>query len=384
MTVSMKVPLLDLAAQHDPIRDKILEALQRVLRSETYILGPEVETLERAVAAYSQTAYAIGMSSGTDALLAALMALDIGPGDEVITTAYSFFATGGAIARVGARPVFVDIDPVTYNLDAVKVAGVITSKTKAIIPVHLFGQVADMDPLLEISRARRLPIIEDAAQAIGAQYKNGKRAGSMGTLGCFSFFPSKNLGALGDGGMVVTPDAVIAERLRALRVHGSNKKYYHKWIGGNFRLDAIQAAVLNVKLPYLDDWSRQRLENAVRYQELFSNTGLLETGVVRLPEAVFRVSGKSHFHIYNQFIIRALRRDSLKDYLKKNEIGTEIYYPLPLHLQECFKSLGYKKGDFPESEKASLESLALPIYPQLSPAMQATVVNTISDYYKGA
>lgn len=382
MTVSMKVPLLDLAAQHDPLQDKILEALKRVLQSEIFIMGPEVDNLELAVASYSRTKFAIGVSSGTDALLVALLALDIGPGDEVITTSYSFFATAGAIARVGARPVFVDIDPVSFNIDPIKTAAVVTSKTRAIIPVHLFGQCADMNPLLELSRTRKISLIEDAAQAIGAEYKDGRKAGSMGTAGCFSFFPSKNLGALGDGGMVVTSDVVLAEKIRALRVHGSKQKYYHKWVGGNFRLDAIQAAILNVKLPHLDPWSRQRQENAKRYEELFKTSRLLEKGFVSLPKALYQSSGHDLYHIYNQFVIRARNRDALRNHLKDQGIGAEVYYPLPLHLQECFQSLGYKNGSLPESEKAAVDTLAIPIYPQLTAPMQAAVVESIADFYK--
>ncbi len=377
----MKVPLLDLAAHHQPIKQEILAALERVLDSNAFILGPEVKKLEERVSAYSKARFAVGVTSGTDALLLSLMALGIGPGDEVVTSPYSFFATAGAIVRLGARPVLVDIDPVTYNIDPKRIAEAITKKTKAIIPVHLYGQSADMEPILKVANAHQLSVVEDAAQAIGAEYRDGKRAGSMGHLGCFSFFPSKNLGALGDAGMVVTSDADLAEKLRILRVHGGEPKYYHKVIGGNFRLDSLQAAVLNVKLNYLDGWTKQRQENAKTYRDLFKKSGLMEKAGLSLPEAVYEGAGVSHYHIYNQFVIRVPHRDRLREYLLENGIVTEIYYPVPFHLQECFKTLGYKAGAFPESERAANETLALPIYPELTHKMQARVTEAIQSFY---
>lgn len=377
----MTIPLLDLSAQHQPIQAEIMAAIERVLSSQAFILGPEVTKLEERVAAYSQARAGIGVSSGTDALLVALMALDIGPGHEVITSPYSFFATAGAIVRVGARPVFVDIEPETFNIDPVKIERAIRPNTKAIIPVHLYGQCAEMAPIMALAKQRGLHVIEDAAQAIGADYADGRRAGSVGTVGCFSFFPSKNLGAMGDAGMVVTNDLDLAERIRVLRVHGSKPKYYHKLIGGNFRLDSVQAAVLNVKLNYLDEWTRRRQENAERYRTLFQQAGLTDKPGVVLPEARYRRAGVKHHHIYNQFVIRAPRRDELMAHLKQQGIGSEIYYPVPFHLQECFRPLGYKEGDFPESERAAKETLALPIYPELTPEQQQQVVQTIQRFY---
>lgn len=377
----MTIPLLDLSAQHQPIQAEIMAAIEQVLSSQAFILGPEVTKLEERVAAYSQARAGIGVSSGTDALLVALMALDIGPGHEVITSPYSFFATAGAIVRVGARPVFVDIDPETFNIDPAKIERAIRPNTKAIIPVHLYGQCAEMAPIMALAKQGGLHVIEDAAQAIGADYADGRRAGSIGTVGCFSFFPSKNLGAMGDAGMVVTNDLDLAERIRVLRVHGSKPKYYHKLIGGNFRLDSVQAAVLNVKLNYLDEWTRRRQENAERYRTLFQQAGLTDKPGVVLPEARYRRAGVKHHHIYNQFVIRAPRRDELMAHLKQQGIGSEIYYPVPFHLQECFRPLGYKEGDFPESERAAKETLALPIYPELTPEQQQQVVQTIQRFY---
>ena len=378
----MGVPLLDLKAHHEPLHKEIMAALDQTFRSQAFILGPEVTKLEERVASYSQASHGIGVSSGTDALLLALMAIGVGFGDEVITTPYSFFATAGAIARLGAKPVLVDVDPKTYNIDPSKIDKAITSKTKAIIPVHLYGQCADMAPILELAQRHNLKVIEDAAQAIGTEYRDGQRAGSMGTVGCFSFFPSKNLGGLGDGGMIVTNDADLAERIKVLRVHGSKPKYYHKLIGGNFRLDTIQAAVLIVKLNYLDEWTRRRQENARRYETLFQQSGMVEKGSVRLPEPVYRNSGSKHYHIYNQFVLRVERRDDLVASLKEKGIGTEIYYPVPFHLQECFRYLGYNEGDFPESERAAKETIAIPIYPELTAAQQAEVVGAVEAYYR--
>jgi dTDP-4-amino-4,6-dideoxygalactose transaminase len=384
----MKVPLLDLKAQYASIKDEIDQVVQEVFESQYFILGPKVVECEEAIALYSNCQFAIGMSSGTDALLAALMAEDIGPGDEVITTPFTFFATAGSIARLGAIPVFVDIDPVSYNLDVNQIQSRITAKTRAIMPVHLYGQMADMDPIMALAQKRGLVVIEDAAQAIGAEDK-GRRAGSIGQQGCFSFFPSKNLGGAGDGGMVVTNDAERADKLRCLRAHGSKEKYYHKIVGGNFRLHALQAAVVTVKLRSLDKWTLARQENAKRYERLFCNSGLQvitsqeyqpapqqnkQDRNVVLPSTV---SGR---HIFNQFVIRVPRRNELRACLQKAGIDTEIYYPLPLHLQECFKYLGYKKGDFPESESASENTLALPIYPELSDAQAEYVVNSIRDF----
>ncbi|OQW32047.1 MAG: transcriptional regulator [Nitrospira sp. SG-bin2] len=377
----MGVPLLDLKAHHEPLQKEILDAVEQVFKSQAFILGAEVGKLEERVAAYCQAKYGIGVTSGTDALLIALMALGVGPGDEVITSPYSFFATAGVVARLGAKPVLVDIDPKTFNIDPAKISQAMTPKSKAIIPVHLYGQCADMAPIMELAKRHNLGVIEDAAQAIGSEYRDGRRACSMGTIGCLSFFPSKNLGCLGDGGMVVTNDADLAERIRILRVHGSQPKYYHKLIGGNFRLDTIQAAVLNVKLNHLDGWTKRRQENAARYETLFRQSGLVQKGKVRLPEPVYRDKGIKHYHIYNQFVLRVERRDDLIAHLKQKGIGAEIYYPVPFHLQECFLYLGHKAGDFPESERAANETLAIPIYPELTMAQQTEVVEAFAAFY---
>ncbi len=377
------VPLLDLKAQYNSIRTEVQAAVERVLESQYFIMGPEVKALEQEVAAYSQCHYGIGVSSGTDALLVALMAIDLKAGDEIITTPYTFFATAGCISRLGAKPVFVDIDPSTYNLNPAQVEALITPRTRAIIPVHLYGQMADMDPLMEIAAHHNLVVIEDAAQAIGAEYK-GQRAGSIGHLGCFSFFPSKNLGGIGDGGMVVTNDAELASRCDLLRRHGSHPKYYHQIIGGNFRLDAIQATVLRVKLKYLDGWTQARQQNANRYRQLFTDAALVRhsaDGHAVDDGILLPAEGTNGRHIYNQFVIRSSRRDELMDYLKQHKIGTEVYYPVPMHLQECFAELNHGRGDFIESEKAAEESLALPIYPELSDAMLTTVVDVIAHFY---
>ncbi len=378
----MTIPLLDLNAQHQPLHQELMAAIEHTLRSQAFILGPDVTKLEERIASYCRTQFAIGVSSGTDALLVALMAIDIRPGDEVVTTPYSFFATAGVISRLGAKPVFVDIDPVTYNIDPAKLEPAISARTKALIPVHLYGQCADMASILEIATRRGLAVIEDAAQAIGAEYRDGRRAGSMGSAGCLSFFPSKNLGALGDGGMVVTSDGELAEKIRILRVHGGQPKYYHKIIGGNFRLDSIQAAVLNVKLNYLDGWTKRRQENARRYESLFTQSGLIQKRKITLPTAAYAQEGRPRGHIYNQFVVRVPERDRLMAHLKQQGIGTEIYYPVPFHLQECFRSLGYRKGDFPEAERAANETLALPIYPELTAEQQACVVESITEFYR--
>lgn len=375
----MKVPLLDLKAQYAPIRDEIEAAIHAVCETQHFILGPAVESLEKAIAAYSRVGHAIGMSSGSDALLAALMCLDIKAGDEVITTPYSFFATAGAIARLGATPVFVDIEPHTYNVDPNQLERAITRRTRAIMPVHLFGQMADMTPIQEIAGRHDLPVIEDAAQAIGAEYR-GRRAGQFGLMACFSFFPSKNLGGFGDGGMVVTDDAAVAERLRIVRGHGAKPKYYHSVIGGNFRLDAIQAAVLNVKLRYLDEWTRRRQENARVYDKLLATSG--PEGVQR-PAAVWKDNGDAHYHIYNQYTIRLRERNELQSHLSSCGVGTEVYYPAPLHLQKCFEYLGHKPGSFPHAEAAARESLSIPIYPELAEEQLEYVAQAIGEFSSG-
>ncbi len=366
------IPLLDLQAQYETIRCEIREAIDRVCESQSFVLGPEVEALEQEVSAFCNARHAIGVSSGTDALLVALMAIGVGPGDEVTTSSFSFFATAGVIARLGARPVFVDIDSRTFNFDASGVEAKITPRCKAILPVHLFGACADMAPILAAAREHGIAVIEDAAQAIGAKNGCNRFAGTIGSLGCFSFFPSKNLGAFGDAGMVVTEGDALAEAVRVLRVHGGNPKYHHHVVGGNFRLDALQAAVLHVKLKYLAGWTEARRRNARRYREYFSEAGLVEQ--ISLPE-------DSAGHIYNQFVIRCAQRDQLQEHLRTRGIGTEVYYPIPLHLQKCFVDLGYKEGDFPCAEAASREVLALPIYPELNEAQQIYVVDEIKAFF---
>lgn len=366
----MNVPLLDLKAQYLAIKADVDAAIAEVLESQHFILGPKVEMLENAIARYSGCSHAVGVSSGSDALLACLMAENIGPRDEVITTPYTFFATAGAIARVGATPVFVDIDPATYNLNAALISGKVTRRTRAIIPVHLYGQMADMDTVMSVARQHGLTVIEDAAQAIGAE-RHRRRAGSIGHYGCFSFFPSKNLGAAGDGGMIVTNDADRAEKLKCLRTHGSKPKYHHKMIGGNFRLDAIQAAIVSAKLPHLDEWTAARQRNARLYDSLFAAASV----GVGLPVVM---AGR---HIFNQYVIRVARRDQLQATLKQRGIGTEVYYPVPMHLQECFAHLGYGLDAFPESERAASETLAIPIHPELTESQARHVVDCIRDFY---
>ncbi len=380
----MNVPLLDLQAQYRTIKAAVDAAVAEVMESQHFILGPKVEECEKAIARYSGCAHAVGVSSGTDALLACLMAEEIGAGDEVITTPYTFFATAGTIARVGATPVFVDIDPATYNIDVARIAAKVTSRTRAIIPVHLFGQMADMDAVMPLAEQHGLVVIEDAAQAIGAEHK-GRRAGSVGDYGCFSFFPSKNLGAAGDGGMVVTNDPQRAEKLSCLRAHGSKPKYHHKIVGGNFRLDAIHAAVVSAKLPHLDDWTEARQRNARRYEQIFVEAGLRicysdALDVTGSPQVVLPgvVTGR---HIFNQYVVRVSQRDRLKDALQRKGIGTEVYYPVPMHLQECFAYLGFVSGAFPESEAAANETLALPVYPELSDGQARYVVDCIRDFF---
>ena len=378
------VPLLDLKAQYATIRDEVRAAIDRVVESQVFILGPEVSALEQEVAAYCQCAHGVGVSSGTDALLVSLMAIGIKPGDEVITTPFTFFATAGAIARLGARPVFVDIDPRTYNIDPAGIPAAVTKRTRAIIPVHLYGQIADMDPIMNVAREANLFVVEDAAQAIGAEYK-GHRAGSIGHLGCLSFFPSKNLGGFGDGGMVVNNDPELADRIKLLRTHGYRPKYYNKVVGGNFRLDAIQAAVLWVKLVHLDRWSEARSRNAEAYRRLLREAGLViedwDGGpLAGRPGLVLPTDPEVGRHVYNQFVIRTGCRDALMAHLKDRGVGTEVYYPIPMHLQECFAGLGYKAGDFPACERAADETLALPIYPELTYSMMGMVVAALSNF----
>lgn len=370
------VPMLDLKAQYQQIKSEVDSAIQRVVDSQQFINGPEVAAMEQEVARYCRVEHCIGLSSGSDALIVALMALDIGPGDEVITTPYTFFATVGAIVRLGARPVLVDIDPVTFNINPHAIAACITPRTRAIMPVHLFGQCADMDPIMEVARKHNLAVIEDAAQAIGSEYK-GARAGSIGTIGTFSFFPSKNLGCFGDGGAVVTRDAALANRMRILRNHGSNPKYFHKIVGGNFRIDTLQAAVLLVKLKSLDSWTLKRQQNAAYYDMALARAGL-RGSQIETPKVV------QSRHIFNQYVIRCQDRDGLMSYLKQRQIGTEIYYPQPMHLQECFANLGYRKGQFPESERAAATSLALPIYPELTQAQKQAVIESLTLFFQSA
>ena len=370
----MSVPLLDLRAQYASISADIDAAIARVVESQYFILGPEVAGLEREVASYCGVDHAIGLSSGTDALLVALMAYDVGPGDEVITTPFTFFASAGTVSRLGARPVFADIDPSSFNIDPNAVASALTTRTRAIMPVHLFGRCVELGELVNLARARGLPVIEDAAQAIGAADGAGRQAGAIATAGCFSFFPTKNLGGFGDGGMVITNDAELADRIAVLRVHGMRPKYFHEVIGGNFRLDALQAAVLRVKLPHLDAWSAARRRNAQHYHALFDEAGLND-GRVRLPEDV-------PGHIYNQFVIRVDQRDELRAHLSAAGIGTEVYYPLPLHLQDCFRALGYAPGDFPHAEAAAREVLALPIFPELTVHQLVEVVRAVAGFFE--
>lgn len=393
----MKVPLLDLKAQLSYLENDILEAVTRVVKSTRYIQGPEVENLEKEIAEYCGAAYGVGVTSGTDALLVCLMALGIGPGDKVLTTPYSFFATMGVILRLGAEPVFADIDPVSYNINVGQVEQLLEDDgdqtIKAIIPVHLYGQCAEMAGLLAVANKYQVPVIEDAAQAIGAEYPwvaGGKcsfrRAGSMGLAGCFSFFPSKNLGGIGDGGMVVTQDRQFAEKLTLLRNHGAYPKYYHQLVGGNFRLDPIQAAVLRVKLPHLDRWHRQRRRNADRYQHLFTSSGLVDSGKVGVPTKVFE-EGQGEkataplTHIFNQYVIRVARRNDLLKWLADQEIGCEIYYPVPLHRQECLGKMA-RNSSCPQAEAAADQTLALPIYPELTEEMQSYVVEKIVQFYR--
>ncbi len=395
----MRVPLLDLKPQYKALKKDIDEAIIRVAESQQFILGPEVDRMEQAFCEYLKCKYATGVSSGTDALLIALMAIDIKPGDEVIVPSYSFFATAGVVSRMNAVPVFTDIDPVTFNIDPEEIKRKITKKTKAIIAVHLYGQCAEMDAIMDIARANKLKVIEDAAQAIGAQYKDNRCAGTIGDIGCFSFFPSKNLGCFGDGGLVVTNDEGLAKKLKILRVHGAEPKYYHKVIGGNFRIDAIQAAVLNVKLPFLNKWSEKRRRNAESYNKQFAKLRLADIpgrisfdsrNPVLIPKAAYKpekgpqpgeIPQLVNYHIYNQYIIRVAKRDELRQFLTDNNVVTEIYYPVPFHLQECFSYLGYKLGDFPYAEEAANTSIAIPIYPELGKEQIEYVVSKIREFF---
>ena len=387
MSEIKQVPLLDLGAQYEPIKEEIKSAINDVLESQRFVMGPKVTGLEEAVASYSQAQRGVGVSSGSDALIVALMALDVGPGDEVITTPYTFFATGGAIARLGAVPRFCDIEETTYNLcpnaliswleqNVERREGKLINRNsggevKVVMPVHLYGQVADMDKISAVAKEYGLKVVEDAAQAIGSEGSNGKRAGSYGDVGCFSFFPSKNLGAFGDGGMCVTNDAELGDKMAILRLHGGKPKYHHAIIGGNFRLDAIQAAILQVKLQYLDSWSAQRQSNADFYDEKLAGVSGLS-----LPK---RIPG--YRHIYNQYILRTARRDELRQALNDANIGNEIYYPIPLHLQKCFAYLDHSEGDFPISEAAAKETVAIPIYPELSDDQKQYVVDVVGNFF---
>jgi len=370
----MRVPLLDIPASYETILQDVKKNIDQVIQSGRFVLGPIVEELEEKIATYCETKYAVGVSSGTDALLISLMAAGVGEGDEVITTPFTFFATAGSISRLGARPVFVDIESDTFNIDPSQIDKSITDKTRAIIPVHLYGQSANMNPILELAQRNNLVVIEDAAQAIGSEYE-GRRTGSMGNYGCFSFFPTKNLGGFGDGGMVTMSSEDDYNQIKALRVHGSNLKYYHKLIGGNFRLDALQAGVVLAKLQYLDQWTEKRRKNAQTYNQLFKEKGIADQLILPL-EVIPR-------HVYNQYVIRVNNnRDELRSFLTENNIFTEIYYPLPLHLQDCFASLEYKKGAFPESEKAANDTIALPIFPELAKEQLVYVTEKIDEFIK--
>ena len=372
----MNVPLLDLKAQFQPIREEILAVMRTVCDEQSFVLGPRVAEFEKATSQYIGSRFAIGCASGSDAILLALMAAGVKAGDEVITVPFTFFATAGAISRLGAIPVFVDIDPHTFNIDPKLIECTITPRTRAIIPVHLFGQCSDMLAINEIAKRNNLRVIEDACQAIGAA-QHGKCAGTLGDVGCFSFFPTKNLGAFGDGGLMTTDEQSVADALAMLRVHGSRVRYLHEAVGINSRLDAIQAAVLHVKLKYLDRWTEGRRRNAERYKGLFSQSKLSE-------HVVLPYTDPRNFHVYNQYTVRVKKRDELRTYLKENGVGTEVYYPLPMHLQNCYQDLGYRKGSFPLSERAAEEVLSLPIYAELTEDQQAYVVEMIAAYYRRA
>jgi dTDP-4-amino-4,6-dideoxygalactose transaminase len=388
----MNIPLLDLKAQYQSIQAEINQKILEVASSQKFILGSEVESLEKEIAAYSEMRFATGVSSGSDALIVSLMALEVEERDAVITTPFTFFATAGAIARLKARLVFCDIDKISYNISPGKLEELLENqqhqrpKIKAIIPVHLYGQCADMIPIMDIARKHGLFVVEDAAQAIGAEYpmpSGIKKACAMGDFGALSFFPSKNLGAFGDGGMVLTNDESLAKKAKLLRVHGSRDKYFYEILGGNFRLDALQAAILRVKLKYLKSWQQKRIEKASYYDSAFKQSGLTEENLIQIPQSLYKNKGVESYHVYHQYVIRAEKRDGLKEFLQENGVATAIYYPLPLHLQKCFSYLGYKEGDFPMAEEASREVLALPIYPELTSDQQDFIVSSIQNFYKG-
>jgi dTDP-4-amino-4,6-dideoxygalactose transaminase len=388
----MNIPLLDLKAQYQSIQAEINQKILEVASSQKFILGSEVESLEKEIAAYSEMRFATGVSSGSDALIVSLMALEVEERDAVITTPFTFFATAGAIARLKARLVFCDIDKISYNISPEKLEELLENqkhqrpKIKAIIPVHLYGQCADMIPIMDIARKHGLFVVEDAAQAIGAEYpmpSGIKKACAMGDFGALSFFPSKNLGAFGDGGMVLTNDESLAKKAKLLRVHGSRDKYFYEILGGNFRLDALQAAILRVKLKYLKSWQQKRIEKASYYDSAFKQSGLTEENLIQIPQSLYKNKGVESYHVYHQYVIRAEKRDGLKEFLQENGVATAIYYPLPLHLQKCFSYLGYKEGDFPMAEEASREVLALPIYPELTSDQQDFIVSSIQNFYKG-
>jgi dTDP-4-amino-4,6-dideoxygalactose transaminase len=390
----MNIPFLDLKAQYQSIQDEINQKILEVASSQKFILGSEVENLEKEIAVYSETRFATGVSSGSDALIVSLMALDVGEGDAVITTPFTFFATAGAIARLKARPVFCDIDMMSCNINPGKLEELLENqskerqnlKIKAIIPVHLYGQCADMTPIMNLANKHELFVIEDAAQAIGAEYPSPsgiKKACAMGDFGALSFFPSKNLGAFGDGGMVLTNDESLAQKIKLLRVHGSRDKYFYEILGGNFRLDALQAAILRVKLKYLETWQQKRIEKASYYDNALKESGLREEGLIQIPEALYKDKGVKSYHVYHQYVIRSEKRDRLKEFLQEKGVPTAIYYPLPLHLQKCFSYLGYKEGDFPVAEEAARQVLALPIYPELTSDQQDFIVSSIQSFYKG-
>jgi dTDP-4-amino-4,6-dideoxygalactose transaminase len=370
--------MLDLPAQLAPLREELMASIRRVVESGRFIMGPEIDRLEKEMASRTGAAAAVAVSSGTDALLVSLMALDIGPQSEVITTPFTFFATAGTIWRSGAKPVFVDIEPDTFNIDASRIEAAVTARTRAVMPVHLYGQCADMDAVCAVAKARGLRVVEDSCQAVCTEYAPGRQAGTVGDLGCLSFYPTKNLPGIGDAGMVlVGRDSALADRVKRLRIHGGERRYFHREVGGNFRMDELQAAALNVFLPGLEGWAKARRDNAERYRKLF-----VEAGLAREKGLVLPVERRPH--TYHQFVIRVPRRDALKDFLGSKGIQTDVYYPLPLHMQECFRDLGYREGDFPEAERAAREVLALPINPLLTPAQQETVVGTIGEFYRKA
>jgi dTDP-4-amino-4,6-dideoxygalactose transaminase len=375
--LARRVPLLDLRSQFSQVRQEVMQEISRVCESQELILGETVRKFEHALESYCSVDHAIGCASGSDALTLALMAYDIGPGDKVLTVPFSFFATAGSIAQLGATPVFVDVEPDTCNIDVPKAIQLLnsTDRIRAIIPVHLYGGCADMDPLCAAARERNIPIIEDAAQSIGAEYR-GRQAGSIGEIGCFSFYPTKNLGAFGDAGLLTTNDPELAAKLSALRVHGSSRRYYHDWVGMNSRIDAIQAAVLNVKLRYLDGWTSARQAHAAEYTRLFAE--------LAVPVKPITPAGYQTRHIFHQYVITCDRRDALRAWLAENQIGSEVYYPLSLHLQNCFKYLGYREGDFPVSEDLTRRVLALPVYPELTSEDIAFVVDRIAAFFKTA